>query len=315
MRGLPCTGKTTYAKEKLADHPGKWVHVCRDDIRRILFGGNYPFSFKNEKLVKKVEEAAVSNGLTLGKSVIIDSTHLSEKHINKWNVFLNDWQQKNKDIDLVREIATMSDIVTMQELRRTVSQNNIRNIEKIKFVPNHVIYNMAFQFNLVDYYKEKRPIIVCDIDGTIADVSHRLHYLYDGKGPNRVKKEDRDWDAFFDRCNKDALIESTKEKVLKAAKDYGVPHEHVIFVTARPELYRQKTHKWLRENMSEFPANFLIMRGENDRRPDYTTKEEIYHRFLKNKNIVKLFDDRPAVIEMWRKHGLPVEDVGQGIDF
>jgi len=32
-------------------------------------------------------------------------------------------------------------------------------------------------------------------------------------------------------------------------------------------------------------------------------------------DIVKVYDDRPSVIRMWREKGLEVEDVGAGVEF
>ena len=317
MKGLPCTGKTTYAKENYTfSEKGDWIHVCRDDIREILFGPNYPFSFKNEKIVKKVEEAAIINSLNAGKHVVIDSTHLSKKHISRWDQFLREWQNGNNEYELNKEVKVMAEVSSMDRLHRIVARNRDRNNGPTKkFVPTHVVYNMALQYNMLNYHRNNQPVIVCDIDGTLAEVTHRLPFLYNNYKEGSKMKADRDWDAFFSHCYADPLIESTKEKLLAATEEYNVPREQVIFVTARPEKTRVMTEDWLDRHLPEFPANFIIMRPDNDRRPDTNVKEEIYHRFLKNKNVIKIFDDRPAVIQMWHKYNLNVVDVGDGIEF
>lgn len=40
-----------------------------------------------------------------------------------------------------------------------------------------------------------------------------------------------------------------------------------------------------------------------------------YDKYLTGLEILKVFDDRPSVIRMWRENGLLVEDVGNGEEF
>lgn len=57
------------------------------------------------------------------------------------------------------------------------------------------------------------------------------------------------------------------------------------------------------------------MRDAGDKREDTIVKSEIYDKYLKDLNIINIYDDRPSVIRMWRAKGLNVVDVGQGIEF
>jgi hypothetical protein len=57
------------------------------------------------------------------------------------------------------------------------------------------------------------------------------------------------------------------------------------------------------------------MRRKGDKRQDTDVKSDIYNRYLKQYDIVRVFDDRPSVIRMWREKGLEVEDVGNGEEF
>jgi hypothetical protein len=52
------------------------------------------------------------------------------------------------------------------------------------------------------------------------------------------------------------------------------------------------------------------MRRGGDHRPDDMVKEEIL-ALLPKERIVKVIDDRPRVIAMWKKHGLDVMEVNQ----
>ena len=44
--------------------------------------------------------------------------------------------------------------------------------------------------------------VVFDLDSTLADGEHRLHH---------IKKEPKDWDAFFAKCRGDKPIDNTIE--------------------------------------------------------------------------------------------------------
>ena len=100
------------------------------------------------------------------------------------------------------------------------------------------------------------------------------------------------------------------KKAAKLAKKEGAS---LIFVSARPEDYRAVTLKWLEDN--KMSGTHLIMRQSGNKRPDTDVKGDIYKRYLKQYKIVKVFDDRPAVIRMWEELGLDVEDVGNGKEF
>jgi len=50
----------------------------------------------------------------------------------------------------------------------------------------------------------------------------------------------------------------------------------------------------------------LFMRQMHDSRKDTIVKREIYDVFLRNKNIIAVFDDRPSVVDMWNDLGLTV---------
>lgn len=82
MRGIPASGKTTVAREWVAEAPGRRVRVSRDDIRAMLFGA--PGFGIDEQLVSQIETAAVNKALAQDLSVIIDACHLSYKYETRW---------------------------------------------------------------------------------------------------------------------------------------------------------------------------------------------------------------------------------------
>lgn len=76
-RGLPASGKSTWAKAQTARR------ISRDDLRRML--GDYnDFSSVREEIVTRMEEEGVVACLSRGQDVIVDACHLNPKYVDKW---------------------------------------------------------------------------------------------------------------------------------------------------------------------------------------------------------------------------------------
>ena len=78
----------------------------------------------------------------------------------------------------------------------------------------------------------------------------------------------------------------------------------LVFVSGREAICRDTTEKWLCDNITNDFT--LFMRQMRDCRKDTIVKREIYDVFLRNKNIIAVFDDRPFVVDMWNDLGLTV---------
>lgn len=78
-RGLPASGKSTWARAKQAELPlGAVKRVNKDDLRAMLDGGKW--SPENETFVVQVRDLVVVAALADGKHVIVDDTNLAPKH-------------------------------------------------------------------------------------------------------------------------------------------------------------------------------------------------------------------------------------------
>jgi uncharacterized HAD superfamily protein len=137
----------------------------------------------------------------------------------------------------------------------------------------------------------KNTYVIVDIDGTIADVRHRLHHI---KGPGK-----KDWKAFFEAMDRDTPITDRMAKV----RELGTKHR-IVIVTGRPEHYRTRTEAWLRKHGVTYEK--LYMRNSGDHRPDYEAKSAVLEE-IDPKQIVLAMDDRPPVCEMWERHGIRCE--------
>lgn len=139
--------------------------------------------------------------------------------------------------------------------------------------------------------------IIFDMDGTLADISHRMHLL-DGK---------KDWDAFHGAMFDDTPVEAIAElaRLLAKAASAGLGIDAVLVVTARHDdpRYVQMTRDWL--ELHDIPCDRLYMRRDGDTRRDHIVKREILQQILDDGyEPVLAVDDRPEVVAMWREHGI-----------
>lgn len=283
MRGLPASGKSTRAKEMVAQYKNT-VRINKDLLRTMLHFDTY--SGINERITQEVEKSIARELLRDGKTIIVDDTNLNPKTRESWKQLAKEEKLDEEEEFIVEDMGTP--LLTCL----------IRDASREKRVGSHVIYKMALQFTeqLVGM-----KVIICDLDGTLCDIKHRLHHVQEGK---------KDWQAFFVGIPKDTLRSEVAKQIHKLQEETKA---EIILVSARPENYRTITEEWLQKR--SVPYMTLIMRRAGDKRPDTEVKEEIYEKYLKRLDIVKVFDDRPSVIRMWREKGLDVEDVGDGIEF
>ena len=133
--------------------------------------------------------------------------------------------------------------------------------------------------------------IIFDIDGTLADIDHRRHYVSEGKP---------DWKKFNDEMGGDTPNNPVVSLYLTLwhSKVYNIE-----IVTGRNERFRTLTEQWLTWN--EIPFKRVSMRADNDHRADYLIKEEILKAFLtEGHDIAFAVDDRQQVVDMWRRNGI-----------
>ena len=136
---------------------------------------------------------------------------------------------------------------------------------------------------------DPRPLAVVDIDGVVADVRHRLHYI-EGKP--------RQWDRFFSAATDDPPLAEGVALVKELAADHDV-----LWLTGRPERTRRATKAWLAAQ--GLPTDPLIMRPNRDFRPARVTKRDELRRLRTDREIAIVVDDDPQVVELLAADGFP----------
>lgn len=280
LKGLPASGKSTHAEE-LVKGGGNWVRVNKDLLRAMLHFDKW--SGRNEKITVVAEIELARTLLETGHSVIVDDTNMGTKHELKWAILASQLRASFETKEFDTDVETC------------IARDNLRD----KYVGESVIKTMALQYGLV---KPKKKWVLCDIDGTVANLEHRLHYV---KGEGK-----KDWRGFFSEMEKDTLIQNTHNMLELLSKD----GYEIIFVSARPEDYRTVTEDWLKANIT-VPWYTLIMRKKGDSREDSIVKKQILDTYFDKSDIHCVIDDRPRVLRMWEEQGLEVIDAGEGIEF
>ncbi len=127
---------------------------------------------------------------------------------------------------------------------------------------------------------DRVSIAVFDIDGVVADVRHRVHF---------VERRPRDWGRFFAGAAADPLSEEGARWAREAASE----HE-LVWLTGRPEWLRTVTTHWLDQH--GLPAGRLLMRGDRDYRPAREYKLDELRKVAADGEIAVFVDDDPAVV-------------------
>jgi phosphoglycolate phosphatase-like HAD superfamily hydrolase len=133
-------------------------------------------------------------------------------------------------------------------------------------------------------------LAVVDIDGVVADVRHRLHYL---RRPARA----HGWSAFFNAAADDALLPEGARLVAELAETHDI-----VWLSGRPQWLAGVTRDWLLEH--GLPADEMHLRGNEDRRPARFYKLGVLAR-LRPRGIAAVIDDDAEVIDAALAAGYP----------
>ena len=144
-------------------------------------------------------------------------------------------------------------------------------------------------------------VILCDVDGTLANTEHREHFL---------TVRPRKWKEYLEAANEDKPYEDIVWLV-KLLKETG---NKILIVTARSEKEREQTKNWLDKIAGlEGVYDKIYMRGSEDYRDHTIVKKELlddirsdgYDPFM-------VLDDHNGVVEMWRNIGIRCLQVQYG---
>jgi len=133
--------------------------------------------------------------------------------------------------------------------------------------------------------------VIFDLDGTIADISHRVHFVRGGN---------KDWDSFFAGCTGDV----PNWPVVRALEAHIAAGHSVEIWSARSDIARYETEAWL-EIAAGIPAGILTrMRSAGDNTPDVVLKRYWLNQLHESERPDIVYDDRQRVVDMWREEDI-----------
>lgn len=139
--------------------------------------------------------------------------------------------------------------------------------------------------------------VVFDIDGVLADASHRQFLITGAR---------RNWPLFFEMCGKDPLIAPTAENARLLD-----PALTVILCTARPASVSYETLEWLGRH--EVRWDLLIMREYGDYSLARDFKQYTVHELRQYGFTLELaFEDDPRNVAMFEREGVPCVYIHSG---
>ncbi|HXX91628.1 MAG TPA: hypothetical protein VEI83_15525 [Acidimicrobiales bacterium] len=137
---------------------------------------------------------------------------------------------------------------------------------------------------------EPQAAVVFDIDGVLSDAAGRQHFIERGR---------RDWDAFFEACGDDPLVDEVA-RLLELLD----PALTVVLLTGRPLRVRPQTLAWLAHNRLRW--DLLVMRDRGDYAQVSRFKRGAVHDLRSYGLDLRLaFEDDPRNRDMFHAEGIP----------
>ncbi|MEU7755282.1 AAA family ATPase [Micromonospora sp. NPDC049101] len=289
-RGLPASGKTTFARTL---QPSV-LRVNRDDLRRMLHGERL-FTQWAEAQVTVVQRAQVEALLRARADVCVDDTNLRGRTLRGWA----DLAARH---GAIFEVHDFTDVPLDECLRRDAARAPADQVgaDAIRRLHERYLRGRALPLP-VPQARTGRPaavhapsseppeIVLVDIDGTVALAVSRSPYDMTRVGEDQPNT---------------AVIAAVRAM---HAAGYGV-----VFCSGRDASARPATEAWLARHV-RIPYLGLHLRAVGDSRKDSIVKREIYDREIRDRfRVAGVFDDRVQVVQMWRALGLTVFQVADG---
>jgi predicted kinase len=309
-RGLPGSGKSTFARQYAADlrADGLRVAVFSRDALRDLLGVVSHGDAQGERLVTQTMQTMVT-GASGVDVVIVDATHLRARDLRS-------------TIDMAAaagveyEVRDFTDVPLGECLRRNAMRPDRAALGRADgaMVPEEAVRSMYDRFlrgrtlplpipepteaktALVAEPYEAKPgtpkAVMVDLDGTVADLNGR--------------------DPYNETTVLDDLPNTPVIDVVRWAVGNGYTP---VFMSGRTDGCREDTERWLYQHVihESFGPTTLFMRAAGDGRPDNVVKLELFDKHVRDNYDVRfVLDDRASVVRAWRSIGLTVFQVAEG---
>jgi predicted kinase len=296
LRGLPASGKTTFAKQWVIEDLDNRARVNRDDIR-LLLHTQATYLYPQEEAVTTAEHAMIEALLRAGKSVVVDSVNLRSKYVRQYMEIAHrhSAEVRFQDFGIPVDEAIQRDLLRATRGQRGVGEDVIRSFAsrylkggwQLPPVPE-LDQDTGGEPYVPDTSQDKA--ILVDIDGTVALHGDRSPYDY-----SKVLDDTPNWNVV---------------SIVRGLRAVGY---RIVFLSGRPDSCREDTERWLKLYIGDGPFDGPFMRTEGDQRNDAVIKVELFDKYVRHQyNVVAVLDDRNRVVRAWRNLGLICLQVADG---
>lgn len=262
----------------------------------------------NQDAQGKAHLALFNNTLGTGCDIILDRMNFNKQQRDRYLIPAKQAGYTTKIIVLHESYDTCLERMLKREGHPTIQNETSARSALHTFFSKYERVQDSEADEVVRVWPEgsKPEVIIVDLDGTLCNIDHRLHF---------VRGDKKDWRGFLSNLDKDIPNEWCVH-LLNAIK-YGST-SHVIYMSGRGQEYKDKTVDWLRkhnlyghcvklDNNGIPVLTNLFMRCEKDSRPDTQIKEILLDfEVLTRYTPLFMIDDRPSVCRMWRSRGYTV---------
>ncbi len=299
MRGLPGSGKSTWAADRVADDPRATAVVSRDHYRMMLHATSSPVDGIMEDEITELEADAVVRLLARGHTVIVDDTNLPHRRVREWLGLA-------EGCGVAWRVEDLTDV----PLETCLERNRHRDRQ----VPEDLIHDWHARyiaggrarppawepipggFTDQEVGAPYTPVpgtplaVLVDIDGTVADHTGV-------RGPY-------DWSGVSVDRPRPVIIDHVRMLA---------EHMRVIFLTGRPESCRAETCAWLDRHVGVSVEAVHMRPTGRPQDKDSVVKLALFDEYVRDRYTVhSVLDDRAQVVAMWRRLGLTVLQVAPG---
>lgn len=295
-RGLPASGKTTWARTAIDMRPvGNVIRLNRDDLRSMMLPTTYRQPvYIAEELVTQVQHGQIADLLRAGVDVIVDDTNLRARVVRTLAQLAIKAEATWSCVDFL-------DVPLEECLHRDAARPNAVGEEVIRRMHGKYLSGgRTLAVPDVEAAVTGKPYVpapdtakavIVDIDGTVALHGNRDPFdtsLYHEDQPNQ-------------------------DVVEMVVMEFETGHR-IVFCSGRSAEFREATEAWISEHVLPQGAGWeLHMRPTGDTRNDAIVKLELFDQYIRDRfDVRRVYDDRDRVVKAWRSIGLTVLHVAEG---
>ena len=213
-KGLPASGKTTWAKELVSSAPNSYKRVNKDDLREMMDCSIH--SNSAESFVIAVRDMIIMEAIKRGKHVIVDDTNLNpthEAHIRN---------MVHGEANVV--IQDFTDIEPEECVKRDLRRNRSVGKDVIMKMYNKYLKRAV---SPIIHIGGLQDVVICDLDGTLS--------LLNGRDPYDASTCENDTlnDVVYSLIKDKSVIlvsgreEKYRENTLSFLNKHGVKYIHL----------------------------------------------------------------------------------------